>query len=419
MLVPKVNVHYLDACKKHLLVLYQKMFLNFRATSILYEYDLFFYMVYMTMSLHLMNVNHPNEVLIPGCNLFMRRSVYRFLLTHVINLHVTQVLLKMAQEIASKEDQPMAVDDELSSTCVDEPECKSSPSPDKRDLTVLDILHLVLVKCELKLAPGSVTLSRVLSRLEVCLVPWLRSCALFFKAFLMAGPVPKKLQDDDNNLELLCQYLGIPSNIEELVKPLELSLLQTTTLTPFVSSMCEAMRCELAQNRVQVNVSYPLEPMQLIPLPRDYTHLINQPLKMCPTTNSVMKYPAICMICGEVVCSGSYCCQIEDPETNSIKGPSMNHLEKCTGSAGMFLRPMECKMMLISSSGKGCFFGAPYVDEYGEQDTGLRRGNPMYLNEEMMDNLRRIWYSQNISETVSRQLMNSSLRMLAFDWNEM
>ncbi|XP_075239180.1 E3 ubiquitin-protein ligase UBR2-like isoform X3 [Convolutriloba macropyga] len=113
MLIPKLNVHYLDACKKHLINLFQKIFLNFRASAFLYEYDLFYYMVYIASSLHLMTVNHPDDVMLPACNMFMRQIIYKFILIHFINLHVAQVLLKMAQDIASKDDQPMAVDDVL------------------------------------------------------------------------------------------------------------------------------------------------------------------------------------------------------------------------------------------------------------------------------------------------------------------
>ena len=33
---------------------------------------------------------------------------------------------------------------------------------------------------------------------------------------------------------------------------------------------------------------------------------------------------------------------------------------------------------------------APYIDEYGETDKGLRRGNPMYLDQEKYEELNRL-----------------------------
>ena len=37
----------------------------------------------------------------------------------------------------------------------------------------------------------------------------------------------------------------------------------------------------------------------------------------------------------------------------------------------------------------GTFLPAPYLDEYGEADKGLKRGNPMYLDREKYDELNR------------------------------
>ena len=65
------------------------------------------------------------------------------------------------------------------------------------EMTILDVFNLLVERCGLKLPPKSVTLSRVLSRLEVCLVPWLRCAALFFKSMLMAGPTPTKLENGE------------------------------------------------------------------------------------------------------------------------------------------------------------------------------------------------------------------------------
>ena len=37
----------------------------------------------------------------------------------------------------------------------------------------------------------------------------------------------------------------------------------------------------------------------------------------------------------------------------------------------------------------GTFLPAPYLDEYGEADKGLKRGNPMYLDQEKYEELNR------------------------------
>ena len=70
----------------------------------------------MVSSLHLLHASDPSQVSVPAANMFMRRSVYKFILVHFVNLHVTQVLLKMAQDIAANEEQPMLIDGNLFST---------------------------------------------------------------------------------------------------------------------------------------------------------------------------------------------------------------------------------------------------------------------------------------------------------------
>ena len=37
----------------------------------------------------------------------------------------------------------------------------------------------------------------------------------------------------------------------------------------------------------------------------------------------------------------------------------------------------------------GTFLPAPYIDEYGETDKGLKRGNPLYLDQEKYEELNR------------------------------
>jgi len=39
---------------------------------------------------------------------------------------------------------------------------------------------------------------------------------------------------------------------------------------------------------------------------------------------------------------------------------------------------------------KGILLPAPYVDEYGECDEGLKRGNPLKLNKAMYEDLKKV-----------------------------
>jgi E3 ubiquitin-protein ligase UBR2 len=50
----------------------------------------------------------------------------------------------------------------------------------------------------------------------------------------------------------------------------------------------------------------------------------------------------------------------------------------------------------------------PYVDEYGETDQGLKRGNPMTLDVEKYEQLRRSWMLHLIPEEIARIVENST-----------
>ena len=54
----------------------------------------------------------------------------------------------------------------------------------------------------------------------------------------------------------------------------------------------------------------------------------------------------------------------------------------CLLGTGIFLKVKECKIAMFSGRSKGCFMSPPYLDQYGETDQGLKRGNPLKLCQE-------------------------------------
>ncbi len=46
----------------------------------------------------------------------------------------------------------------------------------------------------------------------------------------------------------------------------------------------------------------------------------------------------------------------------------------------------------------GAFQSAPYLDEYGEADPGLKRGNPLHLNAQAYQELSRYKMPKRIAE---------------------
>ena len=86
----------------------------------------------------------------------------------------------------------------------------------------------------------------------------------------------------------------------------------------------------------------------------------------------------MCLICGELLCSQTYCCQKEIFKKRV--GCCTAHAYKCSGSVGVFLRVSECQVLLMhlnmnspdDMQVRGSFVAAPYLDDYGETDQGLK-----------------------------------------------
>ncbi len=45
---------------------------------------------------------------------------------------------------------------------------------------------------------------------------------------------------------------------------------------------------------------------------------------------------------------------------------------------------------------------APYVDDYGECDEGLLRGNPLHFSADMYEDLQKTWANNDIPDRISR-----------------
>lgn len=79
----------------------------------------------------------------------------------------------------------------------------------------------------------------------------------------------------------------------------------------------------------------------------------------------------MCLVCGALMCSQAYCCQKTFDNKESI-GACNYHMRFCCGeSNGLFLRIRECQIVLLSVK-RGTYKHAPYIDQFGETDTGFR-----------------------------------------------
>lgn len=268
--------------------------------------------------------------------------------------------------------------------------------------------------------------------------PFLRCAATFFH-YVTDVIAPPDLLDgafSGDIYEVLCQYLSLPTTIGEflqssLLRQLALSWarharvhylvnedLKEQTLMPVDETEWSSPDNKKIQ-KTNLVIKHPVPVNQLIQLPDDYSELINNvSMFTCPNSEGDdCRSPTMCLVCGAILCSQSYCCQIELDGHNMV-GACTNHTISCGAGTGVFLRVRDCKVLLLTSLTKGCFVPPPYVDDYGETDQGLQRGNPLHLCQDRYKDLHRMWLSHSIPEQIAHAL-ELSATMSGNNWQLM
>uniref|UniRef100_UPI00358E1268 E3 ubiquitin-protein ligase UBR2 n=1 Tax=Myxine glutinosa TaxID=7769 RepID=UPI00358E1268 len=231
--------------------------------------------------------------------------------------------------------------------------------------------------------------------LRAAVLPFLRCAALFFH-FLLGAPLPSGLQGTGpEQFDLLCHYLSLPTNLTMLFDTYR------ETVDPLLHRWCNAEAVRSFQQGQMVVIRYPRKMNKMVHLPQDYSSLINKASRFrCPHSDGEdNRTPTLCLVCGTILCSQCYSCQAElDGED---VGACIAHSAICGAGIGIFLRVRECQTLLLCGKNKGCFYPPPYLDEYGETDQLLRRGNPLLLCLERYHKLQRLWHLHAIPEEIA------------------
>lgn len=225
------------------------------------------------------------------------------------------------------------------------------------------------------------------------------SCLLF--RFMTDVEFPDEFSNQNGDtFEVMCQYLGLSTDLE--------SYFQNDILKEFMSDLAtnecvvqyKNQEMDTSQNDTRIVPCLP-SVKNLVTLPEDYSDLINSVSTFTCRNNDRddSRNPTMCLVCGEILCSMTYCCQRE--LNKSMVGACTYHAHECGAGAGIFLRIRECEILLLGLS-KGTFMSAPYLDEYGETDQGLRRGNPLHLCKERLSKLHLMWLGHGLLEDIAR-----------------
>ncbi|SNX81368.1 related to ubiquitin-protein ligase e3 component [Melanopsichium pennsylvanicum] len=141
---------------------------------------------------------------------------------------------------------------------------------------------------------------------------------------------------------------------------------------------------------------------ELAKLPLDLATLLQDTRRrQCKKCNNVPPEPALCLLCGDVVCLQSFCCQSDDDEG---KGECNQHMESCGGAMGAYFK-IKSNLVLLLYQGNGTFhFLSPYLDSHGEIDVGLRKGRLQKLHQQRYDELRKQIWAHGVANIVVRKI---------------
>ncbi|XP_047466918.1 E3 ubiquitin-protein ligase UBR1 [Mugil cephalus] len=252
----------------------------------------------------------------------------------------------------------------------------------------------------------------VAERVKTGIEPFLRCAALFFNCLSGVQPPEGLFSTSVNSqgqTEALCSYLALPSNMFQLFQE------HRDTVTPLLQKWCGSPAITKALKGKTQIVRYPRRRNRLIDLPEDYSALLNQACHFqCPkSTDDERMHPTLCLFCGAMLCSQSSCClsQLDGEDV----GACTAHAATCGAGVGMFLRIRECEIVLMASKTRGSTYPAPYLDDYGETDPHLGRGNPLHLCPERYRKLNQLWQQHCILEEIARSLEVVNV-MFAFEW---
>ncbi|KAM9356224.1 E3 ubiquitin-protein ligase UBR1 isoform 2-T2 [Pholidichthys leucotaenia] len=257
-----------------------------------------------------------------------------------------------------------------------------------------------------------VSTSSVVQRVKTGIKPFLHSAALFFNCLTGVHP-PEELfitsVNSQGQLEALCSYLALPCNVFLLFQE------HRAAVGPLLQKWCGSPAVTKVLKGNMQPVRYPRRRNRLIDLPEDYSVLLNQVCQFqCPKlVFNDRKYPTLCLFCGTILCSQCHCCvsQLdEDPV-----GACTTHTATCGAGVGMFLRIRQCEVILLANGTRGSTYPAPYLDDYGETDAFLKRGNPLHLCPERYRKLNQLWQQHCILEEIARKLEVSFMSI--FEWH--
>ncbi|KAL0709036.1 hypothetical protein Bca4012_016014 [Brassica carinata] len=218
-------------------------------------------------------------------------------------------------------------------------------------------------------------------------LPFLRRCALVWRLLKITSgkfheeedmfDVPSDSTSD--NMDFMHSPQPELNHVKELEKMFKIPPIDTILSDELLRSSAQTWLRHLQKEHKVSSVKGPLcrtpvVPFQLMKLPNLYQDLLQRYIKKpCSSCKKVMKEPALCLLCGRL-CSPitQLCCSESGCQTHAVT---------CGAGTGVFLL-IRRTTILLQRFGRQTLWPSLYLDTFGEEDTNMLRGKPLYLNEE-------------------------------------
>eukprot|EP00049_Salpingoeca_infusionum_P025559 m.20172 g.20172 ORF g.20172 m.20172 type:complete len:1667 (-) comp8132_c0_seq1:219-5219(-) len=172
--------------------------------------------------------------------------------------------------------------------------------------------------------------------------------------------------------------------------------------------------------RLNLQSPFRLQPPSqvLVDLPSDYGDLFLQGCSaVCPVTHTPNKTPAMCLRCGEIVCSAGPCCSIDESASSTFHipiGGCSQHASTCGCGYGLFLL-IKKGSIFVHHMTQIALLDIPYMDEHGERSLSRRHGD-LSLDPEMLAKLKYKYISHGFVPDIEKALDGFARHDGPFTW---
>lgn len=229
-------------------------------------------------------------------------------------------------------------------------------------------------------------------QVKLLLLPFLRRTFILFSA-LSCSALPEHASFED----LLKNVVNKTGNIVNLYSSATLSWLANLLKLSSPFQLGQQDHIMSLRNRLVLPKRF-----CLFQLESSFQDLLAKYSNMkCPRCNTEPSSPVICLLCGKFLClTKNNCCT--NPDTGMTEGTE--HILECGGGKSILILVRSCLILLVrgvqDGDSIGCVYPSVYLDKYGEEDAGFRRGKPLFLSAERVEHLRNLWLMHELEAEV-------------------